>query len=1113
MHSTSTTPLRLPEPPPGEQAALDDGGVAVWEQDLTIATYEPAPPEKLPMFFDRRVYQGSSGRVYPLPFTERIASEPRDRAWRAVHIENRWIRLVMLPELGGRIHIGYDKTAGYDFFYRNNVIKPALVGLAGPWVSGGVEFNWPQHHRPATFLPMESWIEREPDGAVTVWMSDHDPFARMRGTHGVRLRPDSSLIELRARLHNRTDVPQTFLWWANVAARAHEDYQSFFPTDVRYVADHARRAVTAFPRADRPYYGVDYPARVDAEHPDADRIDYYGNIPVPTSYMVVETRDDFFGGYDHAAGAGFVHWADRRIAPGKKQWTWGNAPFGHAWDDQLTDGDGAYVELMAGVYTDNQPDFSYLAPGEVKTFSQFWYPITGIGAAHQATKDAAVSVQVGDGRVEVGVVSTAVVRDARIRVAVGDRVVERVVDIEPGRPFVESLTGDDVASGDDLRGGDLRAVDVEVTVTSGDRELVRWRPRADDDAAPEPAVATEPPLPADIASADELYLTGVHLAQYRHPTRQPEPYWLEAVKRDAGDARSNTALGAAATARGEYDRARAYLHTAIERLTFRNPNPADGEAHYRLGLVELRRGDAEAAYDAFAKAAWDVRWAHPASVQMGLADARAGRDLDALGRADDARRFGADDPLPRQLRIILLRRLGRTADADAELAALREDDPLDVLTGYLADRRLPADGLMLLDLAGDLERAGERDAALAVLAAATTAPAAGTGAAAPVAEYRRAAVLADAGDDEQASAARRRAQQAPADWAFPAGLDAHDALRRAVAADPADARARSLLGMWLYDRGRRADALDLWREALTETTDDAVLLRNAALATVEVAGDLDSAAALYDRAVRSSADPRLWFELDQLAQRRGIPAAARLARLEPHRELITVRDDLLVTLADLLTATGRAAEAIDLLLSRPLQPWEGGEGIAIRAFARACLARADELRPDAAGAVIERALDAPRSLGEAWHLLDDRASLWLRLGRARSEAGDAAGADTAWRRAVDESVAGEVGADTLDGARAARARGDHGTAASLRSRVAARSTELRTTPARIDYFATSLPETLLFSLDPADDARRRADELEAALARYDAADGSGEPTERSGTPAAATADADREVLA
>src|ERR1017187_3117397 len=325
----------------------ETGPTKVWSAPVAIPTYLPAPAEPLPMFLENRVYQGSSGKVYPLPIVERIASEPCDRSWDAIHLENEFLRVMVLPQIGGRIHIGLDKTNGYDFFYRNNVIKPALVGLTGPWISGGVEFNWPQHHRPGTFLPTDSVIEHEADGSVTVWCSDHDPFARMKGMHGIRLRPDSSVIEARVRLFNRTDDVQTFLWWANVAARAGDEYQSFFPTDVRAVADHAKRAVTAFPQADRPYYGVDYPARVDSDHPEADRIDWYRNIPVPTSYMCVGTEDDFFGGYDHGVQAGFVHWADHRIAPGKKQWTWGNGPFGWAWDANLTDTDGPYVELMA----------------------------------------------------------------------------------------------------------------------------------------------------------------------------------------------------------------------------------------------------------------------------------------------------------------------------------------------------------------------------------------------------------------------------------------------------------------------------------------------------------------------------------------------------------------------------------------------------------------------------------------------------------------------------------------------------------------------------------------------------------------------------------------------
>ena len=258
---------------------------------------------------------------------------------------------------------GTTRQMATDFFYRQNVIKPALVGLAGPWISGGVEFNWPQHHRPATFMPVEVRIKRNADGSVIVWCSDHDPMLRMNGMHGVCLYPGKAYLELKVRLYNRTEQVQTFLWWANTATRVHEKYQSFFPGDVRFVADHAKRAVTSFPLSDGHYYGIDYGQRAKSGVPPEDQprmfvpdgsypandLSWYANIPVPTSYMATGSALDFFGGYDHAAQAGVVHVANHHVSPGKKQWTWGNHEFGYAWDRNLTDNDGPYVELMAGV--------------------------------------------------------------------------------------------------------------------------------------------------------------------------------------------------------------------------------------------------------------------------------------------------------------------------------------------------------------------------------------------------------------------------------------------------------------------------------------------------------------------------------------------------------------------------------------------------------------------------------------------------------------------------------------------------------------------------------------------------------------------------------------------
>ena len=337
-------------------------------EQRSIPTWELPEPSRYPMYFDKRVYQGSSGRIYPCRIMS-LADGLTNRDWTIVTLENDHVLLEIMPELGGRILRGYDKHARNDFFYRQDSIKPALVGLAGPWMSGGVEFNWPQHHRPATWMPTAHSIEHSEDGSITVWLGDHDPMHRMRGTLGLCLRPDSALIEAKVRLCNRSPITRTFLWWANVAAAVHDDYQSFFPPDVDHVADHAARAMSHFPIANNEYYGVDHRPGTD--------LSWYRNIPVPTSYMVRETGFDFFGGFDHGPGAGFLHVADRHIAPGKKQWTWGNHDFGHAWDRELDDQCRPYVELMAGVYTDNQPDFTYLLPYEVKTFSRILVALPG----------------------------------------------------------------------------------------------------------------------------------------------------------------------------------------------------------------------------------------------------------------------------------------------------------------------------------------------------------------------------------------------------------------------------------------------------------------------------------------------------------------------------------------------------------------------------------------------------------------------------------------------------------------------------------------------------------------------------------------------------------------
>lgn len=290
--------------------------VRVYEEDVMIPTYPVGEPDANPMFLEKRVYQGSSGKVYPYPVIDKIYDEKTDKKYRAVFLENEYLQIMILPELGGRVQRALDKTNNYDFVYHNRVIKPALVGLTGPWISGGIEFNWPQHHRPSTYLPTDYTVEEYEDGSKTVWAGEMERMFRTKGMAGFTLYPGKAYLEIKVKLYNRNPEEQTFLWWANPAVAVNDDTQSVFPPDVHAVADHGKRDVSRFPIATGTYYKYDYSAGVD--------ISRYKNIPVPTSYMATSSEYNFFGGYDYGKKAGILHVADHHVSPGKKQWTWGN---------------------------------------------------------------------------------------------------------------------------------------------------------------------------------------------------------------------------------------------------------------------------------------------------------------------------------------------------------------------------------------------------------------------------------------------------------------------------------------------------------------------------------------------------------------------------------------------------------------------------------------------------------------------------------------------------------------------------------------------------------------------------------------------------------------------
>jgi tetratricopeptide (TPR) repeat protein len=1048
--------------------------VRAWHDEVVIPTYPEQPPERSPMFLEKRVYQGSSGRVYPNPVTDRVSDERVDRAWQAVHLENEYVRLMILPEIGGRIHIGQDATNGYHFFYRQRVIKPALVGLLGPWISGGVEFNSPQHHRPSTFMPVDWSIKQDPDGTRTVWLSEHEPMGRMKIMVGIRLRPGRSYVEAEARVYNRTPLTQTFLWWANVGVHVHDQYEVFFPPDVWYVADHAKRAMSTFPIARGPYYGVDY----EANPQGGTDLRWYRNIPVPTSYMAMGSRHDFLGGYDHAARAGVVHVADHRVAPGKKLWTWGNHEFGYAWDRNLTDEDGPYVELMAGGYSDNQPDFSFLQPYETKSFRQYWYPIQEIGPATHANLDAAASLRLEEGVARVGVAVTGDFRDASVVLERNGRpLFERRVHLAPNVPFVTSVALPPQTAATDLR----------LLVQGGDgRELLSHRPEL---AVEEelPAPASEPRLPADIASNDELFLTGLHLEQYRHPTRSPEPYWRAAIRRDAGDSRSNTALGAWHLRRGEFALAEKHLRTSIDRLTRRNPNPYEGEALYLLGATLRYLGRDDDAYDAFYKATWNQAWASAAYHALAEIDAANDRHSSALIHLGRSLSLNADDLKARDLRASILRQMGRPEEALREAETTLQREPLDLwatLERRWAAQQLhqQADAIPFgdlqthLDVALDMASAGLWDDAIATAESGLTANS--RDAPIPIAHYHLGWLHERAGHVQDAARHRAIAASFEPGPAFFGRLEEIAILQSAIVANPDDARAPYHLGNLLYDRRRYEEAIAAWERAASLDPSFSVTWRNLGIAYFNIRHSHQDAESAYRKALDADpSDARILFESDQLAKRSRRPAVQRLADLEAHRDLVDRRDDLGTELATLYNDLGQHEAALAYIRSRRFHPWEGGEGLIsgqyVRAHLRLGQAALAAKRPEEARQHLEVAMLYPENLGEGRHLLTSEHDLHYHLGLVFEALGDADRARRELELAADPRPSQRppmvpvplLSEATYWRALALRRRGDTAAAEKLLEDLRAAAQRQAVAEVRIDFFATSLAAFLLFEDD------------------------------------------------
>jgi len=1024
-------------------------------EKVVIPTYGIGQADRNPMFLEKRVYQGSSGKVYPLPVVDRIMDEKADKAYTAVILENEYIYVMVLPELGGRIQRALDKTNGYDFVYYNEVIKPALVGLTGPWISGGIEFNWPQHHRPTTFAPVDWRIVENTDGSCAVELSEVDQMYGTKGKMTFTLYPDRAYIEIRGQLYNRTSLPQTFLWWANPAVAVNDNTQSVFPPDVSAVFDHGKRAVSTFPIATGEYYKHDYGAGVD--------ISRYKNIPVPTSYMCAHSDFNFVGGYDYGVEAGILHIADHHVSPGKKQWTWGCGDFGRAWDRNLTDKNGPYIELMTGMYCDNQPDFTWLKPFEEKTFTQYFMPYKAAGYVKNASTEVVLNLENGEGEARITVYATGVYKDARVVLTHSGKVIyDRVVTLSPSDILKDAVT---VHAPDP-------ALRLAVYDASGRQMLSYQAAEPGIDEIPDPMSPAR--APKDIMTVEELYLTGLHLEQYRHATYLPDDYYEEGLRRDAGDIRTNNAYGMLLMRRGCFVAAETKFRAAIDRMTCCNPNPYSNEAYVNLGLALLYQGREDEAYDAFFKGTWNAAEQEAGYYYIAAIDCRRGDYGLALQHIERSLVRNGHNLKARALKGMILDSLGRDEEAAAQYEENLALDAFDYVSRIESGDIDTALSMMgnrtssYIEAAIDYAEAGYYADAVAILERCPSPN--------PMVFYHKALNLARMGED--ARDALREAMDADPLYCFPNKLEDVLALEYAIANHGEDGRAPYYLGCLFYDRRRFDEAIALWEKSAELEPEYPTVWRNLALAYFNKQKAPDKAREALERAYSlDESDARVLLELDQLYHKLNISLEERFAFLDRHRDVAFQRDDLYVEYCAMLNHRGEYERALELIMDRHFHPWEGGEGkvttqyaVALKQLAKQALAGGDAAR---AKALLERALAFPNNLGEGKLEGAKDNDIHYYLGLAERALGDEAAATAHLTRAArgDEEPASAMyyndqPADMiLYQGLANRALGDEARARARFYKLISYGEKHYYDRVKIDYFAVSLPDLQLFESD------------------------------------------------
>jgi tetratricopeptide (TPR) repeat protein len=1036
---------------------IDSAGAAtvrVWQGTISIPTFLLGPPDPNPPFSLVNPHN-----IYPYTALDDLTSKKEVVTYPAIFLENEYLKATILPDMDGRVYSLYDKVAKREVFYCNHVIKYGLVGLRGAWISGGIEFNFPNGHTTDTVSPVAHRFEQNPDGSATVIVGDVDQVSNMHWEVALTLRPGVARLEQHVTLFNSTRLAKLYWWWANAAVPATEDMQFIYP--MREVNPHSHTEIWTFPV----WKGVNY--------------SWYKDVRHATSLFGVDVHRDFFGAYYHNADGGVIHVADYHQVYGKKTWTWGAAGDGLIWTHLLTDTDGAYNEIQAGRFQ-TQLSQEFMPPHRVESWTEYWYPVAGLGGGFvDGTPQFAINVVYlpGNGPVkpqaELAVSPAVSVGGATIAVKLGSKPLKEFerVSFEPLATKRFRVPVDDLVAA-------KRNLDVTISGPDG-KTLLHWfaGDPIDGNAGFVSTVGVHPVSrkPDNSLTIEELFLRGVSEQKEGRPLDAARVY-REVLTGDPAYIPAILKLAQQAYLAADFPTAEALILRATAR------DSADPQVHYLAGVIYRGTGRLSLAQDEFWKAIRFGSAVTPALTELGEIAIRQKH----YARAESLlRRALAHDPddgvvlsdLAVALRLGGNRRLAVQAASEAAKKmpllpfALAEqwrseeklDDPQTPVVRQAASVWREAIGFRsqpYLEVGAWYRGLGDLASSDYMLKAASRCLPANE--VSPLVNYYLAANAWDEGKIEQGAKFASAAARANPKGVFPDRVSDADVLREVLAHNQSDSHAEYFLGNFLFAHQRYQAAAKLWSKAAAEGLQYSVLYRNLGVFTWKISHNLNAAAHDYQKAIElAPQDFRLYVDLDEVYTQTG-DTAAREKLLAAAPADVQDKDTVRARKVLFYVQTKQYDKALASLNGHRFKPWEGGQ-IIRELFVLANVEKGRQAfaarQFGTAETAFREAMTYPENLGvgKPEHPHDEEALYWL--GKTLKAEGKNRAAKIAWQQAAGEAKyesPEERGATTSEfyAALALDGLGDSDAAASVLNRLASTTAQPEADP--YDFYVAGL---------------------------------------------------------